>query len=348
MPAKRKTQNYVKNDLPYALLMSLYEDSRASLRGLGKRFKISYHVINSVLEELEDKYDIKYTLELDETRLGFVEGKIITIKFGIKPGIDFIKERIRKDFFIQDAYLAEGDFDLLLYVVGVEPKDFQKWQWTLRMGLSKYKPALKFSNVSSRIMGFFPIKSSLIKESEELSKGERAVLMLLNDNSRMRLSDIAKRLKMSPDKVVYLIKKLKEMGAIKRFTALTQNPDKRILYAYGAYMIPTEEHIELAITMAKEIVNEDLHETVNDYAVTADMNGNYDFFAVCAFKNGETLSRRGAEFAREVWLREDPVIDKALLTDIIVGKWPFHLENYGAYRTILENLLSQKARIART
>jgi DNA-binding Lrp family transcriptional regulator len=342
MPAKRKTQEYVKNELPYALLMSLYEDSRASLRGLGKRFRISYHVVNSVLEELEGRYDIKYTLELDETKLGFAEGKIITIRFGIKPGIDFIKERIRKDFFIQDAYLAEGDFDLLLYVVGVEPTDFQKWQWTLRVSLSRYKPVLKFSNVSTRIIGFFPIKSSLIRESKELSKGERAVLALLNDNSRMRLSEIAKRLRMSPDKVVYLIKKLREMGAIKRFTALTQNPDKRILYAYGSYVIPTEGHKELAIAMAKEIVNEDFHETVNDYAITADMNGNYDFFAICAFKNGETLSRRGPEFMGGAWLKEDPVIDKALLTDIIVGKWPFHLENYSAYRIILENLLSKK------
>lgn len=32
---------------------------------------------------------------------------------------------------------------------------------------------------------------------------------------------------------------------------------------------------------------------------------------------------------------EDPRIDQAMLTDIIVGKWPFHLEDYDQYRRMV-------------
>jgi DNA-binding Lrp family transcriptional regulator len=334
MPASKKKQEYVKNELPYRLLVSVYEDSRASLRGIGKRLGVSYHVVKSALRELEGRYDIRYTLEIDETELGFTEGIIVTIKFGIKPGTDFIKETVRKDFFIQSAYLAEGDFDLLLYVVGVDNPDFQGWQWNFRVKLSRYKPTMKFANINTQTLGFFPIRSELVKETAELSKSEKAVLVALNENSRVRLTEMAKRLRITPDRAVYIIKKLRKMGIIKRFSALTQNPNKRIFYAYGVSLIPVEGHKALAAAMAKEILKEDLHETVNDYSVVANANGGYDAFFICAFKNGEDLSKRGPEMLRTTWIAEDPKIDRAMLTDIIVGKWPFHLEDYKQYREI--------------
>ena len=337
MPASIKTQNYVKNELPYRLLMSAYEDSRASLREVGKRLNISYHVVKSVLKELEEKYDILYTLEIDETELGFTEGVIVTIKFGIKPGTDFIKETVRKEFFIQSAYLAEGDFDLLLYVVGVDNPDFQGWQWNFRVKLSKYKPTMKFANINSQTLGFFPLRNELIRETVLLSKTEKAVLVRLNDNSKVRLSELAKKLRIKPDRVVYIIKKLKKMGIIKRFTALTQNPNKRIFYAYGVSLIPVEGHKALSIAMARAILDEDLHETVNDYSIVANANGGYDAFYFCAFNNGEDLSKRGPDLLREKWLAEDPRIDRAMLTDIIVGKWPFHLEDYKPFRDFVES-----------
>ncbi|VVB77155.1 Winged helix DNA-binding domain protein [uncultured archaeon] len=332
MPANKKTQEYVKNELPYKLLMSVYHDSRASLREIGKELDISYHVISSSLRELEERYELIYTLDLDETKLGFTEGILITIKFGIKPSTDFIKEKIKKDFFIQSAYLAEGDFDLLLYIVGVDTADFQQWQWQFRVSLSKYKPTLKLANVSSQTLGFFPLRSDLIKETTLLSKSEKAVLVMLNDNSRVKLRDIVMKLKITPDRVVYIIKKLKKMGIIKRFTALVQNPSKRIFYAYCVSLIPVEEHSKLIIDMAHAMLKEDLRETVNDYAIVANTNGGYDAFYLCAFKNGEDLSKRGPEMLRTAWMAEDPKIDRAVLTDIIVGKWPFHLEEYKQYK----------------
>lgn len=293
MPAPEKKQKYVKNELPYRLLVGVYEDSRASLREMGKRFNVSYHVAKSVLADLKKRYDIRYTLEIDETELGFTEGVLVTVKFGTKPGASFIREAVRKEFSIQGAYLAEGDFDLLLYVVGADNPAFQRWQWNFRVKLSRYRPTLKFANISTQTLGFFPLRNELIRETTLLSESEKSVLVALNDNSKIRLSELARRLRITPDRAAYVIKKLRKMNIIRRFTALTQNPDKRIFYAYGASLIPIEGHRALSVAMARGILEEDLHEVANDYAVVANANGGYDAFYVCAFKNGEDLSMRG-------------------------------------------------------
>ena len=203
--------------------------------------------------------------------------------------------------------------------------------------LSKYKPTMKFANINSQTLGFFPLRNELIRETTVLSKSEKAVLVKLNGNSRIKLSGDGKEAQDNPGSGRVHNQEAQKMGIIKRFTALTQDPNKRIFYAYGVSLIPIEGHSALRLALARSILEEDLHETVNDYALVANANGGYDAFYICAFKNGEDLSKRGPELLREKWLAEDPKIDRAMLTDIIVGKWPFHLEDYDQYRRMVES-----------
>jgi DNA-binding Lrp family transcriptional regulator len=335
MPASRETQEYIEKELPYKMLMQLYKNSRASLRKLGKDLGISYHVVRSVLKQLEEKYKLSYKLQIDETKLGFMEGQMITIKFGVRPSVDFLKNIAHKDIFIQEAFLSEGDFDLILYAVGLGPRDFQRWQWKLRTDLSEYKPVLKVATANSNSVGFLPLRSELLRETTVLSKIEKQVLVLLNDNSRMRISEIAEKTKTSANRIIYILKKLKIIGIIKNFTTLTQTPDKRLFCAYGVYLIPIKEHIVSAREFARELLNEDFHESVNDYALIANTNGEYDVFYICAFKGGEILSKRGPELLRTLWMKEEPKIEKAIITDVLFGEWPFHLEEYEYAKELL-------------
>ena len=343
MPVKRETQKYVKEELPYRLLSSIYLNSRASLRELGRELNISYHTVRSVLRELEEKYGIHYTLEIDEQKLGFTEGRVITIKFGTKPEMDLLKKLLQDDIFIQDAYLSDGDFDLLLYVVGLAKEEFLVWQWNLRVKFSEYKPIFKFASFNYKVVGFFPLRSELIKESQVLTNKEKEVLILLNNDSRLKLSEMAQKAKIDVNKVLYLIKKFTALGIIKRFTALTQNPDKRIYVGFGISMIPSKQHDKLLISLYEKLINEDKNEVINNWAIISDTNGQWDGFDVCAFQNGEALARFGPELFRKEWENEHPQIERAILTDIIIGKWPFHLENYSSLRAIIkrnkENLL---------
>ncbi|MDE1804258.1 MAG: Lrp/AsnC family transcriptional regulator [Candidatus Micrarchaeota archaeon] len=332
MPANLKLQRYVREDLPYRLLKELYKNSRVSLRGLAKELGVSHHTVAKTLERLEEEYEVAYTLELNEAALGFSEGKLITIKFETMPEREKLVERFRKDTFIQDAYLCTGDFDAILYVVGLTPQDFQRWQFNLRVDLSQHNPVMKFSSVNDYIIGFFPLRNEIIQSSVVLSETEKRVLCLLNENSRIKLSDLIKKAKTTQMKVIYIMKKLEEKNIVKGFAALMQKSDKRIFLAYGTALNPVKNHPELALSFAKELIGENFQEATNDYVLNIDINGGYDTFSMCTFKDGENMAKRGVEMLRTCWAAEKPKIDKAILTDIIVGKWPFHLEEYESIR----------------
>ncbi|MDE1873508.1 MAG: winged helix-turn-helix transcriptional regulator [Candidatus Micrarchaeota archaeon] len=331
MPASKEIQEYVEKELPYKILMHIYEDSRAPLRELGREVGISHHTISKVLRELEKKYDIRYTLDLDLHALGFHTGKLVTIKFGRTPNTDFLKKRLQGDFFVQDAYLASGDFDLLLFVVGLTPEDFQRWQFMLRVELSAYKPAVNVSDMNMYMDGFLPVRNELIRSSETISEVEKRVLIALNDNSRIKMKELAKTTKLSPTSIFYIMNKLKTNGVIKKYTALTQNPSKRLLMAYSVRLTPIREHSSLSLNMAKAIVAENYHEVTNDYCVVANTNGAVDTFYICTFKDGESLSKRGPALVQILWRKEEPAIMQALLIGLLVGRWPFHLDNHAKH-----------------
>ena len=326
MVSKEK-EEYIKNKLPYEILKRIYFNSRISLRQFGKELGISYHVVKSVLEKLEKEYAIKYTLELDEVALGFLPGKIILVKFSERPSIEIIKSELANDPYVQNAYLAEGDFDLLLHVVGLSQREFGAWQWKFRLKFSKQGATLYVADISRLIIGFLPLRNEVIEKSPVLSKSEKQILMLLNSNSRMKLVEIAKKLKVKDlDRILYIIRKLKSMGIIKKFSALTQNPDKRLFYAYTAYVNPTEEHGKLKIEFFKGITSGLDTEIISEYNMVLDAQGFFDIIFICAFKDGEALAKRGPDLLKALWSKENPVIKKAILTGIIVGEWPFHLE----------------------
>jgi DNA-binding Lrp family transcriptional regulator len=328
MPASKKTQDFVANELPYKLLMYLYKNSRAPLKALGREFNISYHTVSEVLRRCEERYGIVYTLQLNEQALGFTEGRVITIKFATMPNIETLKERIKKDTFIQDAYLGSGDFDLLLYVVGLSNRDYAIWQFNFRVEFSEYKPNLKVSALGHYTIGFFPLRNELLAESTVLNDAEKKVLLLLNENSRMKLGEIVKKSKLTQMRVIYIMKKLAERKIIKNYTTLVQKPDKHLLMAYASSHTFVKSHDKLLLKFLEEMTKEDLHEVTNDYALMCNTNGVYDIVFVCTFKDGEAASKRGAEIIKDLWKEEDSKIEKAVLTSLLVGDWPFHLEKY--------------------
>jgi DNA-binding Lrp family transcriptional regulator len=158
----------------------------------------------------------------------------------------------------------------------------------------------------------------------------------LNSNSRMKLKELIKSCKTTQMRAIYTLKKLQERGMIRRFTALTQNPEKRVFLAYGISITPSEEHKRLFIKFAKELAKENFHEEANDYCLDASTNGTYDSFFICALKSGEEIDKRGSGLLQKFWFEEKPRIRQALLSGVLLGKWPFHLENYKNYLKVIE------------
>ncbi len=338
----RKAMKFIREEVPYQILVRIAKNSRITIRELSREIGVSHFTISKVLKELEARYHIYYTVELDEVALGFSEGRLITVKFENTPTREFLYNKFRRDVFVQDAYLGTGDFDLLLYVVGLTSKDFQTWQFKLRMDLSDYVPIFKTSTINEYIVGFLPLKNELIELSPILNKTEKAVLKAVNENSRIKLKELVNKAKTTQMRAIYILEKLEQKKIIRKFAALTQETDKKIILAYGATLTPVKNHQELALNLAKEFTTESFNGATSDYVLDVNINGTYDVFSMCTFKNGEEMSKRGAELVQTMWKTEKPKIDRAILTDIIVGKWPSHLEEYEKQREFIKSVVKQR------
>jgi len=337
MPASLEKQAYIKNELPYELLKALYNNSRLSLRDLAKQHGVSHHVVSSLLKRLEKDYGIVYTLELDENKLGFANGRIVTIKFKNKPDIEIIKEKLLNDPFVQDLYLADGDFDLIMYVSGITEEEFKVWQWHFREYFNKYMPLLRTSTLTTKYVGFMPLRNKAIMNSPNLSEFEKRVLAIFNENSREKISEIAKKVKVKDlDKVIYVIKKLKERGVIKRFTAITTKPGKGIVQAFGAITNPSDSHRNYVINFYNEVVNEEKHQLASDYILITDTLGYFDGFNIASFSRGEDAEKRGAEMYRRAFGDEVLILEKAIITDTLAGYLPLHIDSFEIWRKELK------------
>jgi DNA-binding Lrp family transcriptional regulator len=320
------------------ILYELYKNSRISVAELSKKFKLSHYNMSMILEEFESKYGLYYTLMIDSKKLGFTGGRLVAIKFEKLPDIALLKKELKGDVFIQDAYLCKGDFDLLLYVVGLTAHEYSMWEWTLRALLSNYKVRFCSSELDAMQIGFFPISSNLIKRSILISDREKRVLKLLNDNSRIKIKDISKKMKLSHIQVVGTLNKLEDRGIIKHFSTLVQKPDKKIMSASLLNINPTMKYQLHLNKVINEMLKEDFTGSTSDYSVIATSSGMFHLALICNFENGEDYSNRGSN----MWLRlcrdEEIRTQDALLTDVIIGKWPFHADRYDYYKKVMKIL----------
>lgn len=339
MTATTKERNNIEEHLPHDLLKRLYLDSRVSIKQLGKDFGISHHTISKSLKESEDRYKLKYTVMVDTNKLGFSEERMVAVKFEKVPDIKLLKRILDNDPFVQNAYLGTGDFDLILDVIGLNSTEYSHWEFRFRMGFSNYKPKVKTTTLNHMIEGFFPVKSELIGRSKEINDTEKAVLMELIEDSRIKIKHLAKKVKLSQMKVIYAIKKLKERGIIKQFTTTIQNPDKRILLFYSVNAIPNQNHHPtLFLRFARKIINEEQNTNITtDYSVICDTTGCFDVIHFCNFKDGASFNERGPDFLKKAWEGEYPIIEQCVLTGLITGQWPFNTNNYENWRKYVIN-----------
>ena len=133
---------------------------------------------------------------------------------------------------------------------------------------------------------------------------------------------------MTQMRVIYIMKKLEERKIIKKYAALVQSPDKHLFISYASSHTFVKWHDKLLLKFLEEMIKEDLHEVTNDYCLMCNANGSHDIFFMCTFQNGEVAAKRGAEILRDLWKEEDSKVEKTILTSLLVGKWPFHLESY--------------------
>ncbi len=339
MTASSNERKDIRKHLPYTLFGKLYLNSRISIKNLERELGISHHTLSKYLKSYEKQYGLQYTLDINTTLLGFSEARILAIKFGQLPPIKLLRKVLSNDPFVQNAYLATGDFDLILHVIGLNHTEYNHWEFKFRVGFSHYKIRVKTSTLDDIVEGVIPIRSKLISNSREINQIEKNILKELLKNSRIKLKNLAERTEVSQMKALYVIRKLQKKGIIKQFTTTIQDPDKRIFLFYTVNSIPNENHhSDSFLKFVERIINDEQNDITTDYSVVCDTSGNFDSIYFCNFKDGMNLNKRGPNFLKDSWASEYPIIEQCILIELLVGKWPFNANRYIKWRIEMEEV----------
>ncbi|MHB1830501.1 MAG: AsnC family transcriptional regulator, partial [Candidatus Micrarchaeaceae archaeon] len=209
------------------LLIGLSEDSRSTVTKLSKAVGYSRVTTIKALDRLKKNLDIRFTLEVDESELKTFERHIITVKLSKKPAAKTLEKIFAKDQYAQNVYLTEGDFDLLIYATASRAVEYIVWETHLAETLVDYGAVIRPSEYVTSHFGYMPLNDNFIDAisgAQKIDDKDRAILRLLNNDSRLGYREISKQSEIPEDTVRYRLFSLRKSGIIKSITIAVQNP----------------------------------------------------------------------------------------------------------------------------
>ncbi len=317
------------------LVRILANDSRISVSDLAKKLQVSRKTAKDRLKKAEAELGMKYTIELDEEKLGLSNPHLILIKFSKKPDYEHVASVLQQSPIPQLAVTIKGNYDMFIYANASSTKEYVYWDKTTQVQLAKYGVLWYPSDLAYRHIGFFPLKSALI-ESLEIPKKYKDLLILLNENSRISFSEISKRLGMHFNTVAYNFKKLVKMGYVRRFTAvLSPMKGVSLMSLFGKYVI-SEGFEDDSMAMRKEVTFiDDKMPIVSRCLLSSQLVGSFDFFFVGAYDDDEMGYRRLIQYYKRRYRRHRVKAFYGSISSMLFGNFPIrNLDTKSEFRMV--------------
>jgi len=206
------------------ILSCLGENSRSTLSEIASKADCSIQTVRNRITFLENKLHLHHTIEPNFAKLGYTAEYFIKVNFreGIMPDTKMITDKINESPYIQFAALTKGDFDLFLWAIAPSREKYEvKLEAPLRVDLDKYFYDWSAHGLLVKRGGFLPIQNEII-DMLEVDETKKLLLKMLNRNSRMTITDIAKNMGISKPTAKYHILKLGDY--IRRFTSFLVQP----------------------------------------------------------------------------------------------------------------------------
>ncbi|MDE1856166.1 MAG: Lrp/AsnC family transcriptional regulator [Candidatus Micrarchaeota archaeon] len=304
------------------MLRLLSEDSRMSITELASKLGVSRKTVGDKLKQAERELAVKYTLELDEAAIGLVEPHIILVKFTDKPDYDVIKKMLGSSYIPQVAVSIDGTYNMFIYANAVDAGEYVYWDKTTQIMLSKYRALWQPSDIAFRHLGFFPIRNALL-EKLKIPETYKRILLLLNENARMSINEMSKRLGMRPNTLAYKLKKLLKMGYIKRFTITMRTPQNiSMMTLFGKYIIG-EGFEDDSMKMRKEVTFlDDKVPLISRCLFSAQLIGSYDFFFVGVYDSAAVGMERLVRYYKQRFRRHSVKVMHGTIGLPIIGDFP--------------------------
>lgn len=309
------------------LLRRLSSDSRTSISDIAKELKCSRATVTKMMEMLEEKLGIKYTLEVNEYALKDAQRHLITISFTKKPTAEFLKEFFDHERFVQEVYMTEGAFDLMIYTRTSDPITYITWETYLASALADYGALLKPCEIVETQFGFFPLDDSFVDEiggKVKVDAVDKKLLVLLNQNSRMSVAEMSRRVKLRDSTIRYRIFRMKREGLIRRFTLIIQRPPQEYPMVYLNTYRFNRGIADRFLRLITFWMEQDTELTLlNPFQIIAPVSGSYRSFAFTIFENKEEMEEKVIHFQTRLFKADEIKINNAKITGVLKGFYPF-------------------------
>jgi len=198
------------------IIEEMSENARTHLKPVAEKAGVSIQTVSSRLKGLEKSLGLHYSLEFDLESIGMRSEHFVKIKFKEDPSQDILKHALLHPA-IQLACRTNGDFDLFLWVVTATLKEFASdVEPKIREELGDFISDWTAHPVTSKRAGFLPANRELI-EFSSVPKSRRRTLQILNDNSRIPVTELSEQLAVTEPTAEYHLQKSRQF--ITRFTS---------------------------------------------------------------------------------------------------------------------------------
>ncbi len=310
-----------------AILRMLSEDARTPITALAEYARCSRNTALSNLKLIEEEFGVRYVIEFNKEILGLSQRHILKIKYGSKPNLNEIVSLLAEDSTIQFAASTKGNFDLLIYAESDSGYKYMQWETALALKLAPYNPVIRPSQIIMTHVGFMPLSDKALQDIDLSKLGldsiDKAILLLLNKNSRTGYSEISRKLNITEDKVRYRFRRITKSGVIKSFTiVMTKLSTYYNLAMFVNYRFALGT--ELRARKAREhymSIDGDMP-LINKFQFLAPSSGSYRFFILGCFESKNDSFINGVIKHKEVFKGDSPSISYAKIETIIKGYLP--------------------------
>ena len=341
-----------------AILTELSMNSRASVNEIADKVGAGAERVRYRIAQLRKAYKIKYTIEMKPDTFGFSRYLILARFPRGKPDQEKLKELLGSNPRVQLAAVAEGDYNLLVYVLAENNTELENMIYEIRSS-SVFASSPGTWNVSYLIepYGWYMpfrdeffglLKGRIWRKSRDsprrphgqLLRSEYAVMKELNKDAGTSFSDIDKEYGLKEGNARYTYERLLERQTIERPTITMEGLPAR----YFGFLYMVQRNIpafnSTRIEYLAEIVKETQYPT-NRYAFVADASAPYGIVLVApVFKEEDTNTLQeelsGIKGAR---------IRTASITRVLIGEFglrKFRMEESSNYK-VMTKLTEKKA-----
>lgn len=314
------------------ILTALTMNSMESTASIGTKVGMKASSVHYRIRRLEEKYFIKYTVELDTEKLGY-NAYIAFVKFnGSSPSKEIISEALRNRARVQFAAFIKGQYDLMIYFLAEDNSKVANLIYDIRVnsGLKMFPSYWQVTSLKE-YYGFMPLRNEFFellkervwhrekefirKKSWQITESEYAVMKDLNMGIR-NLNEINKRNELRSQSSRYAYMKLRDTETIKRPTILMQN----IPLKYNAVLIATLTDSNAFIQTRKGLLGHIIKEIdgsiTNKYSLEGDTDSPDGAIFISSLLKENDLDMIKKDFNESIKGME---LEDMIITDTIIG-----------------------------